>query len=257
MFYCKECHAKLKTKTQHKDMPCESSVVNLCETQKDGNTVGYMCNDCNYFQFSRDRLLLHAQNEHGYEAECAPDQFKAIAIVKNPVHDTMSTAENGESHATSPDQIINPVQHQNKAIDTNDENDKVKRKTKRYSKRSMSLAVRKTITDADEDADDANSTLVDGKNTEAQMYWNSPLYRRLCKFCNKKVLLTNSAMSMVQHYKKCHPDREVPISRMSPQMAQELKLQTQAFQLGEGKTITGLCYFCEEEKSFKKRGWQR
>lgn len=102
-----------------------------------------------------------------------------------------------------------------------------------------------------DDGQDANSTLVVGKNTKQQMYGKNPLYKT-CIHCHKKF-----AGSIVQHYVKNHPDHEVPISRMSPQMAQRLKRQTEIYKIGAGQKISGFCYFCEETKCCAKFNWQR
>lgn len=61
----------------------------------------------------------------------------------------------------------------------------------------------------------------------------------------------------VPHYVKNHTGREVPVSRLSPQMAIRLKNQGEIFKRDAAKKITGLCYFCENTKSFDKLGWQR
>lgn len=82
LFYCKECDAQLKTRNEHDTMECKSSVVNVFETRTDGSLVGFMCNDCNYLQFSRDRILKHLENEHGYEGQSEPNHFKEYKLVE-------------------------------------------------------------------------------------------------------------------------------------------------------------------------------
>lgn len=90
------------------------------------------------------------------------------------------------------------------------------------------------------------------KNTKKVMYGKNPLYKTLCIYCNK-----NFSGSIVQHYVKNHPDNEVPISRLSPQMAKQLKKQKEIFEQSSKNKISGLCYFCEEKQRFLKFGWQR
>lgn len=114
-------------------------------------------------------------------------------------------------------------------------------------------AIRKTC---DESAildghDDANSTLVMGKNTKKFMHAKNGLYQELCIYCDRKF-----SGSLVQHYVNNHPDCEVPISRLSPQMAERLKKEGEIHR-NRKKIITGLCYFCEEKPSYMKFGWQR
>lgn len=100
---------------------------------------------------------------------------------------------------------------------------------------------------------DANLTLDNGKNTNQHMYYKNQLYRKICNFCQSNIHYNEC---MVQHYVRDHPDFEVPISRMSPEMVKLLKKQEDRHQI-KNKKITGLCYFCEDEKSFSKLGWQR
>lgn len=108
---------------------------------------------------------------------------------------------------------------------------------------------RREVLDDDDDGD-ANITLVLGKNTNRDMHGKNPLYA-ICIYCNTKF---NG--SLVQHYVKNHPDREVPISRLSPHMATRLKEQVEIFHQDDKMKITGLCYFCDEMKTFLKFGWQ-
>lgn len=82
MFDCKQCHLDLKTRSEHNNMDCKNSVVNVFQTKADGALVCFMCNDCNYFQFSRDRLLNHLRNEHGYEQPLEPNHLKELILVK-------------------------------------------------------------------------------------------------------------------------------------------------------------------------------
>lgn len=100
-------------------------------------------------------------------------------------------------------------------------------------------------------ADDPNGTLLMGKNNKQHMYAANPLYKT-CIYCNKKF-----TGNIVAHYVKVHPDHEVPVSRLSPQMAVRLKSQTEIFKSDAAKKIAGLCYFCEERKCCRKNDWQR
>lgn len=97
---------------------------------------------------------------------------------------------------------------------------------------------------------DAFSTLYK-KNTNQEMYASNSLYRTSCTIC-KKV----KEPFLVCHYKKCHPDEEVPIARPSPIMASKLRLQNQLFVQNADK-IEGNCYFCETTKSMSKSSWEK
>lgn len=52
------------------------------------------------------------------------------------------------------------------------------------------------------------------------MHAKNGLYQELCIYCDRKF-----SGSLVQHYVNNHPVYEVPISRLSPQMAERLKKQ--------------------------------
>lgn len=82
MFNCRQCHAQLKTKSEHDTKVCKQSVVKVFETKEDGSLVGFMCNDCNYFQFSRGRILKHLVNEHGFQNPTQSHQFQEWVVVK-------------------------------------------------------------------------------------------------------------------------------------------------------------------------------
>lgn len=117
-------------------------------------------------------------------------------------------------------------------------------------------AIRKTVAPdqseiSNDDNDDQNSTLINGKNTNQDMHFKNSLYRTMCIYCNQRI-----KGSLVQHYRKRHSDREMPISRMSPEMAKKLRTQSDTFRKDASNKITGLCYFCEESHTFLKYGWQ-
>lgn len=82
MFNCSQCHAQMKTRTEHDSKACKDSVANVFETKDDGSLVGFMCNDCNYVQFSRGRLLDHLKNEHGFQGPSNPHHFKELKLVE-------------------------------------------------------------------------------------------------------------------------------------------------------------------------------
>lgn len=82
MFHCTHCNAQLKAKNQHDAKPCESNVVNVFDTKEDGSLVGFMCNECNYIQISRDRLVDHMTNEHGFQSPSEPHHFKGYKLVE-------------------------------------------------------------------------------------------------------------------------------------------------------------------------------
>lgn len=118
--------------------------------------------------------------------------------------------------------------------------------------RKRSSAIRKTIaTRAEIEFDEDGSEVVEKnvtRNTDPNMFYANNLYKTLCIFCNK------CTPHLVPHYVKEHPNHEVIISRVSQTMAQSIRAQSQSFQNHRNK-ITGICYFCQSEKSFTKQSW--
>lgn len=86
------------------------------------------------------------------------------------------------------------------------------------------------------------------KNTNRKMHAKNELYRTLCQLCNL------NERYLVNHYVNQHPDSEVFISRPSPKMAKQLRLQKEQFDIARGK-ISGFCYFCEDTKCMYKHKW--
>lgn len=82
MFHCTSCQAQMKTKSEHDAKVCKTSVVNVFESNEDGSLVGFMCNECNYIQVSRGRLIKHLENEHGYQHSSEPHNFREWVLVK-------------------------------------------------------------------------------------------------------------------------------------------------------------------------------
>lgn len=158
------------------------------------------------------------------------------------------TSENLKRNAPNPGKLTNRGNRTASADDAK----RVKFMEKRHS------AIRKTVCDrsenenVDED-DELNSTLSRGKNTKPDMFGKNNLYRVMCIYCSQKL---KPKESMVLHYRRNHSDREVPISRMSPEMVQRLRFQNDTFEKDDFKKTSGFCYFCEENHKFLKFGWQ-
>lgn len=90
-----------------------------------------------------------------------------------------------------------------------------------------------------------------GKNTNQEMH-SSNLLCRSCFLCD-----TKKEPHLVIHYQKHHPNHEIPIARPSPQMANRLRIQqNEKFKLKNG-LVSGICYFCETNKSMTKPNWAR
>lgn len=82
-------------------------------------------------------------------------------------------------------------------------------------------------------------------NTNPQMHVKNEYYRALCVLCDKHDKF------MAHHYMTQHPDDEVFVSRPSPKMATCLRQQIGTFEYVNRK-ISGLCLFCEEDKTMSK-----
>lgn len=96
------------------------------------------------------------------------------------------------------------------------------------------------------------ASLLAAKNTDYNIFYKNTRYQTVCLYCTDKF-----TGSLVQHYVKSHSDREVPISRVSPEMSMRIKRQIEIFTKDQDKKISGLCYFCEEQKLALKVSWQR
>lgn len=101
--------------------------------------------------------------------------------------------------------------------------------------------------------DEINASLSIAKNTDYQKYYKNSQYQNVCLYCTDKFI-----GSLVQHYVKSHSDLEVPISRISPEMARRLQNQVENFKKDkDDNKVTGFCYFCEKTICGLKVTWQR
>lgn len=80
LYNCTNC--LLKTKNEHRNKTCNGTVTNVFKPKENGSLVGFMCNECNYFQFSHDRLVDHLKNQHGFENPSEPHHFVEFDVVK-------------------------------------------------------------------------------------------------------------------------------------------------------------------------------
>lgn len=115
------------------------------------------------------------------------------------------------------------------------------------SRKTVSISKVRLADDSDEEEEHHD----DLKNTDKAVHSGpKSLYKKLCLLCSK------SERNMVQHFVKMHPDKEVFISRPSPEMMLRLKKQEREFKR-DGNKINGICFFCEEKKSFTITMWER
>lgn len=106
-------------------------------------------------------------------------------------------------------------------------------------------AVNAMLNDDDSDDDEPTRT----PNTNVNVYATNNMYK-MCIYCNVY------DKHLVAHYVKSHPDCEVAVSRLSPQMANRLRLQTERFVFNsKNRKFYGLCFFCERKKSLTIYHW--
>lgn len=85
-------------------------------------------------------------------------------------------------------------------------------------------------------------------NNDPMVHAMNTLYNKLCLLCGVH------SRSLVYHYAEHH--HEVYVSRPSPELGARLRQGDIQFTRANSK-ITGICCFCETEKSFDRPGWQR
>lgn len=115
--------------------------------------------------------------------------------------------------------------------------------------------LRRTISSAEELKEISGMVSVNSeerKNVDRSMHSTNKLYKSLCLLCNE------NHRYLISHYSKTHPGNECFIARPSPQMVNRIKQQKiDEFRFDKSlKKITGICYFCEEEKTFSKSVWE-
>lgn len=87
-------------------------------------------------------------------------------------------------------------------------------------------------------------------NNDKKMFYSNFLYKSMCLLCGC------SDKNLAIHYARKHPDTEVFISRLSPNMATRIRSQQHDF-VRIGGRIHGFCFFCEELKRMKTDEWKK
>lgn len=90
-------------------------------------------------------------------------------------------------------------------------------------------------------------TNVETSNIDPEMYYKNSKYRHYSVICNQKTRLISF------HYKKCHTESEVFISRLSANYSERAKKLPIAKVLKS--SIKAECYFCEKYLTSTKIGW--
>lgn len=81
MYSCKTCHASTKVKREH-GSECPGEVVRIYhENASDASVNCFMCNDCNYLQISRERILKHLEVEHGFLGPSENNHYKKLQLI--------------------------------------------------------------------------------------------------------------------------------------------------------------------------------
>lgn len=80
IYACSTCHLCVKIKRNHKS--CTTVPRNIFDfNTTDGSLSGFMCRECNYLQISRERIVKHLINEHGYHDVEESVEFEKVILV--------------------------------------------------------------------------------------------------------------------------------------------------------------------------------
>lgn len=115
---------------------------------------------------------------------------------------------------------------------------------KRHSSTRKTICVSRMQLAEDED----DPVVVYRQNTDQKMHAANDKARKWCVICKKP------QKHLVAHYIKMHAEYEIPISRPSPQHADQLRQQRHKFTHAKSM-INGICLFCDEMKSLAKNRW--
>lgn len=81
MFICRTCDAEVNTKASHNG-PCNGVPIKIyCENSTDGSATGFMCNECNYVQINRDRMVKHLKDQHDVKNPAEKRHFRKLVLV--------------------------------------------------------------------------------------------------------------------------------------------------------------------------------
>lgn len=85
MIQCAVCQKRMKSKNQH-GQECSGEAVRIyhenVENATDCSVLGFMCNECNYVQIGRDRMVKHLETEHGYLGPSEKNHYKKLNLLK-------------------------------------------------------------------------------------------------------------------------------------------------------------------------------
>ncbi|XP_031626535.1 uncharacterized protein LOC116342884 [Contarinia nasturtii] len=86
------------------------------------------------------------------------------------------------------------------------------------------------------------------KNIDKTLFFNS-IKAKTCQICHRCYTL------MTAHYKKVHPNHEVLVSRISPEMAKDVENLNRSFLTPEKNIFAAFCIFCETQHSYRLQYW--
>lgn len=103
--------------------------------------------------------------------------------------------------------------------------------------------------------DDKLKTPADIKNNNPD--WHCLNEEKICRICASAPFV-----SLVSHYSKAHPNREVFPSRVTPDVANFLRTSSKSHQHETVRIAANnclahqqICYFCNELRCYRKKGW--
>lgn len=93
----------------------------------------------------------------------------------------------------------------------------------------------------------SNTTVSRSSSQNINLDYYQPNSKK-CFWCNKYYTL------IVNHYKKKHKKKEVCVSRLSPEMAEKVKLKDFGAERVDGK-LESMCFFCQYPRAFSLSYW--
>lgn len=86
-YACSGCNAEFASKKHHNYEACSKQPIDIyTKNASDGSLVGFMCNECNYFQINRERVIRHLENEHGFIKTKENHHFGKHILVPGNMH---------------------------------------------------------------------------------------------------------------------------------------------------------------------------
>lgn len=71
----------MKRRSKH-GSGCSGDIVRIYnENTSDASVIGFMCNECNYLQISRERIVKHLEIEHGFLGPSEINHYRKLKLI--------------------------------------------------------------------------------------------------------------------------------------------------------------------------------